>query len=531
MNLARRILSGSIAALVTVSNAVGLGTGGQFSETVGWSPDRGSIMYYLPSDSRQYLTRWTRLEILRKVEWLFQTFGIVKEGVRGIARHTVGDSGICLQLNSDDEEWNELAEADFEAYAKSAARFDIAGRRNFYQTQEFALIQRIKAGEFFAAHASNPRWDNAPCVQIWDALEIESPSFENREDIIDGVRVDAHTNPLGYFARTRDKQHVEIPASQMMHWYFADGTNQVRGVSELAQAVNPLVDTKELIQITTKTAKQNTALGLHIKRMVKASGQGGIDRLRTISGQRTEGATTTSDGNVDPQYERLTGGGAIIYTDEQGDAKLLTPNSPTPLLEPFITKVLMRNALSSLGVPSEFFWALDDLNGVAQRVVLVKADALFRKLGSDLVVNFCDPVAARYLLHRIATGKLRACRDKNWLLKMEWQPTGRLSVDNGRDSAAEIQQLANGIETLRGINDRRGRSWRKQITQWFREFKFAADVAEREGVEWALPYWRATMPGAGSAAPNQAPDDDEEPPAPSKKDPKKPKDGPSKAAA
>jgi len=300
----------------------------------------------------------------------------------------------------------------------------------------------------------------------------------------------------------------------MIHWYCPNGTNQVRAESELAQAVNPLVDTKELIQITTKTAKQNTAIGLHIKKMVKAGGQGGLDRLKTLSGNKTEGTTTKADGTVDPQYEKLTGGGAIIYTAEDGDAKLLTPQSPTPLLEPFITKVLMRNALSSLGAPAEFFWALEDLNGVAQRVVLVKADALFRKLGSDLAAQFCDPVATRYLLHRIATGKLRPCKDPNWLIKMEWQLPGRLSIDNGRDAAAEINQLANGIETLRGINDRRGRGWRKQIRQWFLEFKFAAATAKTLDVEWALPYWRATMPGAGGNAPE--PDGDESDPANSK---------------
>ncbi|HEX8313023.1 MAG TPA: phage portal protein [Chthoniobacteraceae bacterium] len=517
MNVFQKILGASVSALSVFTGITSLSTGGQFGETVGWSPDRGSIMYYLPQDSRQYLSQWTRVEILRKVEWLFQTFGIVKEGIRGIARHSVGDNGICLQLNSDDEEWNELAEADFEQFAKTAARFDIAGRRNFYQAQEHAIEQRIKMGEFFASHASNPRWDGEPCVQLWDALEVESPTAEMNPNIIDGVLVDEHTNPLGYYVRTINGTHKFISAEKMMHWYHADGTNQVRGVSELAQAVNPLVDTKELIQITTKTAKQNTAIGLHIKKMVKAGGNGGLDRLSTISGNKTEGTTTTAAGAVDPQYEKLTGGGAIIYTAEDGDAKLLTPTSPTPLLEPFITKVLMRNALASLGVPSEFFWAFEDLNGVAQRVVLVKADALFRKLGSDLTVQFCDPIAVKYLLHRMATEKLRQCKDPNWLLKMEWQLPGRLSVDNGRDSAAEIQQLANGIETLRGINDRRGRGWRKQIRQWFMEFKFAAATAKNMDVEWALKYWRATMPGAGTPGA----DPEEDPPKPEKKPPAK----------
>jgi len=72
-----------------------------YRDVTGLSADRGSIFYYVPSDSRLTVTQWTRGEILRKVHWLFQTFGIVKEAVRGIARHSVG-KGICLQLNSTD---------------------------------------------------------------------------------------------------------------------------------------------------------------------------------------------------------------------------------------------------------------------------------------------------------------------------------------------------------------------------------------------------------------------------------------------
>ena len=71
-----------------------------------------------------------------------------------------------------------------------------------------------------------------------------------------------------------------------------------------------------------------------------------------------------------------------------------------------------------------------------------------------------------------------------------------------------FRSLEAGVETLRGINDRRGRGWRQQIKQWFREFAYAARCAEEEGVEWALARWRAGKPGSQGADTGKGAGDD-----------------------
>ncbi len=529
-------------------------TWGNYSDAVGLgSTDRSSnYLVWLDADTRQYLDPWTREIVYRKVEWLFQNFGVVKEAVRGIARLTVG-RGIGLQLNTDDEEWNALAEEQFEAWACAPSRCDMAGRRSFYQLQKFAVTQRIKAGEFWAAFFGNPRWDGEPALQVYDAKEVVTPP-ENGTDlyVVDGVRLDRNHCPISYFVQGLNDQCNEIPASEMVHWYFADAANQVRGISDLAQAVAPLADAYELGKIVTKTAKQNSAIGLHVKKLVKNGGQGAFDKIRTIQqrqkvgqGLAPGGQTYGQSNDVDPSYERLAGGGAIIYTDEGGDVKFLTPNSPSPLVEPFITKVLMRNGLSSLGAPAELFWDCANLNSANQRYVLAKGDALFTELADDLEAHLCNPAAVRFLISRMETGKLRRPLKKvltpaapdpaeaeaeklapgfignsdklveswvedtggDWMNKLSWQRPARLTIDNSRDAAAEINQLSNGIETLSTINDRRGRSWRQVTSQWFREFAFAARCARQNGVPWAINLWRAGLPGQKASQPVEDPDE------------------------
>lgn len=523
---------------------------GAYQDATAHSPDRGSMLYYMPSDTRHLVDAWTRVQILRKVQWLFENFGIVKEACRGIARHTVG-RGICLTLNSGDEEWDALAEADFEAYAMSPDRCDISGLRNLYQQQVFAVFTRIKQGEFLAAFVENPRWDGEPCVQIFDAMEVESPAEgagADNPNIVDGVEFDENNYRVAYWTRGPSGKSNRIPRANFVHWFQADAANQTRAVSELAQAVAPLCSTRELINIVTKTAKQNSAIGLHIKKMVKMGGQGALDKIRTLkqraaasAGQDIPSAKEDSDKDNAPAYERIAGGGAIIYTDEQGDAKFLTPQSPTPLVDPFIRNVLMRDGLSTIGGPgADFFWCCSDLSGAGQRFVMAKAEIFFLVLGDDLIGHFLTPAAVRFLKHRMDTGKLRyprkrvlaapaapvaapadptaapllqpaeepaeewvEDRSEAWMSCLDWQLPQRLSIDRG-DATVEIQQLNSGVETLASINDRRGRAWRKQVDQWFREFSYAAKAAKRNGVEWALKLWRAGTPGAGMAAPDSS---------------------------
>src|SRR6266496_2228403 len=103
-----------------------------FSETLDPSFDRANVRFIVPADSRLYLGRWTRCELNNKAEWIWQNFGIIKEMLSGIARHTIG-KGVSLQIDAegDDPKTIEAAERDFETHALTPERCDLAGRRYF----------------------------------------------------------------------------------------------------------------------------------------------------------------------------------------------------------------------------------------------------------------------------------------------------------------------------------------------------------------------------------------------------------------
>jgi hypothetical protein len=409
----------------------------RFWNAIKWSPDRSQIMYMLPFDGRQYLDPLSRKETVRLVEGLAQEFGIIKEGFRGIARHTIG-KGLELQLNTTDLKWNEEAEAQFEEYAVTANRFDLAGRRNLFEAQHTAVEQRIFRGEFFASATENPRWvDPAsglkePCWQLFDTNEITDPSDVSdavAKRIFDGVEVDETNCPTAYHVKSASGDRM-IPAPAMAHWYQPTGIDQLRGESDFAPVINRLVDWKDLERLFTKHAKTHSALAVAVKKLARAGGRGAMGAIRSSGVASSSTAPGVDTGALEKAFP-----GMIAYLGQDGEAELLNSSSPNESLGKFITDVLAPNVFASMGVPPEFFWNVTRAGGATQRFILTRADLLFQVLADGLAYRWLNAVAFRFIAHRIRIGRLAAPSDPNWSSKMSWQTPGE-ALDRPRRRAA-----------------------------------------------------------------------------------------------
>lgn len=491
-----------------------------FSDTILSSGDRGNVLFLLPTDSRFYLTGWTRYRINQKVEWLWQNFGIVKELGAGIARHTVG-KGIVLVIDSTDHEYAMAAEADFADYAASPDRCDVAGRRDFYDAQNFAIRQYLYRGEFFAAHRNNPRWNDAPAFQIYDSQEVTSPD-RTGDDVVDGVKCGQFGEAVEYYVRTLGDDMQAVPAALMMHWFDAHAANQVRGISHFAQAVNALVDIHELQRLEARTAKVQKLVALVLKGVAKKRARGAMGAIEKAGSSDPDVASSAT-----ADLEKIYGGAGagIAYLDADGDAKLINSNSPSPLTEEFVTNMLMRDVTLAPGVPMEFFWNIGKLGSAGTRFINVKADLFFQVTADALASRFCTPLAWRYLQSRIASRKLQKPRDPNW--RITWQFPRRVTIDNGHDTDARLADLAAGATTLKEIYGDKGENWIPQTRQWIRECLKFIEMAKAEGAtpamierwEANMPLWRAAMPGASANDTGKVPNEEDPPP----DDPKKPK--------
>ncbi|HEX8312900.1 MAG TPA: phage portal protein [Chthoniobacteraceae bacterium] len=470
----------------------------------------------LPFDARQYLDPISRYETVRIIEGLAQEFGILKEGFRGIARHTIG-KGLELQLNTRNIKWNEEAELQFEEYAMTPGRFDIMGVRNLYDAQHTAVEQRIFRGEFFAAAVGNPRWVDPltklqePAWQLFDTNEIRTPADHEEAGgtrIFDGVKLDRNNYREGYHVDASDGTRF-IPSAAMVHWFQPTGVNQTRGESDFAPVINRLVDWRDLELLFTKHAKTHASLAVAVKKVAKAGRQGAFGAMRR---------TGTAGGAGDTQDTRALEKafpGMIAYLGADNEAQVINSSSPSEALGKFITDVLAPNVFASLGIPSEFFWHPTRAGGPAQRFILTRADLLFQVLADKLICTWLNAVAFRFIQHRIKIGRLPEPEDENWSAKMSWQTPARLSIDRG-DKQLEIEQLRNGTTNLRTVYDRDGKRWREETRQWIREWMVFEDIAKEEGatpekIALLMSRWRASQPGSAPAPETEAKPVDESP--------------------
>lgn len=479
------------------------------------SIDRANVMFMLPSDTGLWMAPRSRNLLRKRFEWLRQNFGIVQEMVAGIARHTVG-KGLSVQFNTTDTEWNRLAEEDVERWALTPDRCDAGGRRNFYEAQIYAVESFIGPGEFFARDVENPRWDGEPCFQLFDPHEIQTPEGNLDPRVLDGIRVDEQYRPVEIFSRegtATGSVYKPSPAEQWTHWMKPTTANQVRGITPFAPAVANLADIHEMKRLTVRTAKAQALIAVMLKGFDKKKSKGAVGAIRNLGASAAGFDGSADTAAVEQLYEGA--GGAIAYVDKDGDAKLLASNAPSPLVEPFISDLLLRDVCLAPGVPVEFFWAPHKLSGSNQRFIMERADLLFDTTGDALIYRWVRRQIFRYVSHRIATKKLRAptvpTAEAPWWDTMDFQRPKRLTVDNGRDTKAKLEMLANGGTTLRDIYDELGANYRPKLKQWIREclefIQFAKELgASTELVKrWEdnLPLWRAHATGAGVAQPGE----------------------------
>ena len=96
-------------------------------------------------------------------------------------------------------------------------------------------------------------WVHPAAEEIGNPYSI--PAGFDVQNTFDGVVVDKNARTIAYYVRGFDGNYTPIPRGQMLHWYKPHSVNQTRGITDLAQAVNPLVDIYELKKLATRSAK------------------------------------------------------------------------------------------------------------------------------------------------------------------------------------------------------------------------------------------------------------------------------------
>lgn len=435
-----------------------------------WPSRQYPIIYQaLPNDAKTDVSEHDRRTILGLARYLYYNIGLVRGAVDIKARLSVGD-GINPRPATEDEEWNKLA---LEAWEQWAAYPDVTGKFTWGEMLRLASIAIDRDGEFFAVLTKSQ--ENAPQLQLVESHRVGSgkPTADEKRDskFFDGIWVNKQGRPTWYrFLMgdiNPDDKSRDLPAQGVIHAYESVRTDEYRGASNLAQAVNHLRDIMDIVGYEKFATKIRAALALQIERSNDSSGP-------SLLGHRVKMA----DGpNAPLTVEKLLAG-AIV--DLEPGAKLSSVLGAKPEAQTMdLLKFLIRDVAIGLGLPYEVVWDASALNGTSVRMTLRLLQETITQRQSLMIARICKRVWGYVINSYINDGKLP--QNPSWW-KVDWQTPAELSVDL-RQQQQDREDLKLGLTTYSELYGKYGQNWMDSLRQKAKEAQYIKSLSDEFGLD------------------------------------------------
>ena len=419
-------------------------------EAAGWRPEERSFVWAQAADSKFDVGSADRTRLLALSRKLFYNNSIVRAAIRDKAAFSVGP-GIRPQAMTGTS-WDNEAEAWWAEWSKSP---EISGRHDMRSLQFLASEAIDRDGEVFFIKT---RGDSGPLVQVVESHRVGTPP-ENRDQIVDGVRVDRFSRPKAYFVIEGDgdqRTHRAINAELCMHLFEPERADQIRGYPAIAVALNSILDRDELLRFEMQAAKLGSSIGLVIRNNTGTAGATGASGAAGFLGTLQN---STSAGDV--TREQVFGGGMLPRLKAAEQLESFALNRPNEKLDAHLEQYIRAAALG-LGLPYEFIWDTSALNGTAQRFIMAKASRVFAARQDVLINQFLRPLWQFAIAGAIEAGQLP--RVDGWK-DVTWQTPRSITVDVGREAAARREDVQAGLLSLADYFGEQGQDWKEQLNQ------------------------------------------------------------------
>lgn len=397
-----------------------------------------------PSDFKLEMNDSTRLELVRLSRYLEKNNGFYKQIIRDNALYSVG-SGFTLQCLGGEGEWQSLVETEWEQESVSP---EVTGRFSLLESVIIICETIDRDGEIFVIKTIV---DGQPKFQLVETHRVSTPiKMLGRKEIIDGIQYNKVGRPVAYFVEQGDG-HVRIAAASMMHIYDPEHASAGRAYPPHQHAINNLRDEMDLLSFEKLAAKDNSRVSRILQTADPTPDIGDVGL-----GTPTNGPMQQTQPEV---LSRSLGGVTAVLAPNE---KLVehTPARPTAAFNGFIEH-LRRDSIMG-GLPYEFVADPNKLGGSSARLVIAKAGRYISRRQNVLIQRFLSPYFIFWCGTKIANGSLPSA--KNWW-RTDWQPPKPVTVDNGRDSANNREDIKMGIRTPQEVFGENGVNFERAMIQ------------------------------------------------------------------
>lgn len=414
-----------------------------------------------------------------------------------VRRHLDYVSQFAFHSRCEDETLNDQIEKLMREDA-TPARSDIAGRFGREKMFRLAEARRVLDGDALLVKGADGRMQGIQADLIKDP-EKKEPG----EDWINGVLVSSVGRPISYaiYSRsgyTESKFIRRIDAPNAIHYGFFDrfASDQIRGISPLVSALNPLRDVYENFDYALAKAKVAQLFALSIYRDATAVVSEEEDaEFEDIDEEADDTAEADEDG-----YEFDLTKPNVLQMDAGDRAEVLESKQPSMEFQAFTTLVI-QVALKSLDIPFSFYDE-SHTNFFGSRAAWLHYERSCRDRRDDQI-----EMRRNYTIWKLRTwiqdGRLTLPDGMTvYDVAFEWVPRGMPWWDPSKEIKGHVQAIAAGLDTPQRV-------CRSTDTDFFDnvlEIAKAHEFASKHGVELSF----MTTPDE----PAEPDDDDEKPTSP-----------------
>jgi len=476
------------------SAVVNTGTGSMFYlanggfQSAGTSDSRGYI-YWPTTDTRRQITTWTRFEVARKIQFLYNHFGFIRRLVNGMSRML---GYLTPQPDTSDEEWNELAFETFMSIAGSAMVWDQAGKFDFFSGQIIDNQSIFRDSDTLAVKTLGP--GGRARMAYYESHQIVNPP-NSGTDWIDGVQVNRGRH-IAYGIKDGDDPSQVLPIEAWKCIYMArfENRGQIRPLSILQSAVLNMIDVLEVRGFHKTKIKNASRMGLAIETDYNAPAgarTGGFGSpVSKVEAIMPDGSTQQID------MELVLNGGMTPNLAPGRKVKVITDDSPSMNNQEF-EKTLLKDCCNAADISYERLCDIAGITGPGIRVlnaddkrwVLLHHQQQAKRVHNQVVYTLAIEMdAGRLRQPKLKPGEL-------WTNRFQYIGLAAPDIDGGRTAQATLSDLQSGQSTWLETWGQKGVYWKKAIRQGIAEVIFAE-------VECRLGETKAGLP-AGAITPER----------------------------
>ena len=450
--------------------------------------------YGQPSESTQ--TSRSRVVMMWEARDLVENFPEAREISRKFGNYLTPNE---YSPTTGDKTYNGVVAEYFHAWCKQA---DITGRHSFRKLVQLAAEERPVDGDCgFAIR----RVDGVLRLQLVPATRIGNPNAIGAEsnNYFQGVIVDDFGRPIAYriYRVTREGVYYgaeDIAAANFCHYLDPFRVDQMRGITDFhacMRTARMLYEILEAEKAGVRFASQQAALIFNDRSSANP---------RNLF-QPSPAQVLPTGQNQQNEFSEVA---TIKYLGPTDRVEVM-PSRPSQAFTGFVQH-LMHEIAIGVGIPEGVLFGTQDYKGPSVRAEFAAADRFFSRHQGVLTDKVLDPIKNAVILDAIASNEIppppmQAGETMVQALKRatrgEWRFPAKLSIDVGRESAANMNENRQGAKSLQEIAAEQGTDAFSRLEQIAAEAAFVKELSSRYGVpETAIRMTVQQLPANPSMA-------------------------------